>query len=170
MARSADRTPPGSRAFALSSLYLQTLSMLLVPAGVHVAWHPVAIDDPAGAMAMFLLAVFTGLGVGMVFLALRPWAPNLAQVANQLYSRANMIASGQMFLGNALPASALAFFEWNPLFHAIDHARGAAFVNYEPHHGGWGYALAVGAALLVVWTMAEFRTRRRASLSWFAAR
>lgn len=157
-------------AAALSSLYLQGASMLIVLAGVHVAWHPVAIADPSGVALMLGLAWFTGMGVGLILLALRPWAPGLAQVATQLYARVNMIASGQMFLANALPASTLAFFDWNPLFHAIDQARGFAFVNYVPHHTGLAYPIAAGAGVLVLGMMAEFHTQRRASLSWFAAR
>lgn len=157
-------------AAALSSLYLQTLSMFIVLFGVHVAWHPVEIAEPGGFALMFLLAWFTGLGLGMVLLAIRPWAPGFVNVANTLYSRINMIASGQMFLANALPVSVLVWFEWNPLFHAIDQARGHAFINYVPRFSEWQYPLAAGAVLFVIGLMAEFYTSRRASLSWFAAR
>ena len=163
-------TAVGILAAALSSLYLQALSTLIVLVGVHVAWHPVEIADPVGTGLMFALAWFTGVGVGMVLLALKPWAPNLVQLASQLYSRGNMIASGQMFLANAMPASVLAFFDWNPLFHAIDQARGEAFINYNPHHSDWRYPLIVGTVLLVVGMMGEFRSRRRTSLSLFATR
>lgn len=163
-------TAVGLMAAALSALYLQTLSMLIVLLGVHVAWHPVEIADPVGTALMLGLAWLSGVGVGTILLAAKPWAPQATQVVTQLYARVNMIASGQMFLANALPASVLVFFDWNPLFHAIDQARGYAFINYTPYHTGWVFPLAVAGALLVLGMMGEFHTRRRASLSWFASR
>lgn len=163
-------TAVGLLAAALSALYLQTFSVLIVLVGVHVAWHPVVIADPVGTALMLGLAWLTGVGVGTILLAAKPWAPQATQVATQLYSRVNMILSGQMFLANALPGSVIVWFGWNPLFHAIDQARGYAFVNYSPHHTGWPYPAAAAIALLVLGMMAELYTRRRASLSWFAAR
>ncbi|MCK0168528.1 ABC transporter permease [Jannaschia sp. S6380] len=157
-------------AAALSSLYLQTLSMFLILFGVHVAWHPIEIFDPAGAAMMFLLAWFVGVAIGMVLLAVKPWFPNLVTVVNSVYARVNMIASGKMFVANTLPSTLLPFFDWNPLFHAIDQARGYTFINYNPHYTDWHYPLIVGTVLLVIGLMGEFYTRRRTSLSWFAAR
>ncbi len=51
-----------------------------------------------------------------------------------IYSRANMIASGKMFVANAMPSHIIAMFSWNPLFHTIDQARGFMFLNYNPHY------------------------------------
>jgi ABC-type polysaccharide/polyol phosphate export permease len=45
-------------------------------------------------------------------------------VFSSICQRANMIASGKMFVANALPGFMLAMFGWNPLFHCIDQARG----------------------------------------------
>ena len=157
-------------AAALSALYLQTMSMFIVLFGVHVAWYPIDIHDPAGTAMMFLLAWFTGIGIGLVLLALKPWMPNVVQVANTIYSRVNMIASGKMFVANSLPTVILPFFAWNPLFHTIDQARGHAFVNYSPHYTNWEYPVGLALATILIGLMGEFYTRRRASLSWFAGR
>ncbi|WP_299648915.1 ABC transporter permease [uncultured Jannaschia sp.] len=157
-------------AAALSSLYLQTLSMFIVLCGVHVAWHPIEISQPGGAAVMFLLAWFTGVAIGTVLLAIKPWAPNFVQIANTIYSRLNMVASGKMFVANTLPTAFLPFFDWNPLFHAIDQARGFTFINYNPHYTTWTYPVICGLALLTIGMMGEFYTRRQTSLSWFAAR
>ena len=155
---------------ALGALYLQSLSMLLVLFAVHVAWHPIEIHDISGTGLMFLLSWFTGVAIGMCLLAVKPWFPNFVQIANTIYARVNMIASGKMFVANTLPSTMLAMFDWNPLFHTIDQSRGYAFVNYNPHYTSWTYPLWVGLALLMIGLMGEFYTRRRASMSWFAAR
>ena len=157
-------------AAALGALYIQILSLLVVLFVYHVAFTPITIDDPAGAMGMVLLAWFTGVGIGMIFLALKPWMPDLVQVVAQLYMRANMIASGKMFVANALPAFMLPLFDWNPLFHAIDQARGFTFINYQPMNSSISYPLGVGIACVMLGLMGAFYTRQRASLSWEAKR
>ncbi|RMH41731.1 MAG: ABC transporter permease [Alphaproteobacteria bacterium] len=155
---------------ALSALYIQLLTMIVILFLVHVAWHPVEIDRPIGVIGMVMLAWFTGATIGLVFYALRPWFPTAVPIINTLYSRANMIASGKMFVANALPTHILVYFDWNPLFHTIDQARGFAFVNYWPRYSSVSYPVKVGLALLMIGLIAEFYTRRNASLSWSAGR
>ena len=157
-------------AAALGSLYLQLLSLFVVLFLYHVLWTPVVIDDPAGAMGMILLAWLSGVAVGVCFLSVRPWAPEAVQIVASIYSRANMIASGKMFVANSMPGYLLAMFDWNPLFHAIDQARGDIFINYTPHFSSPTYPLYVSLVLLLVGLMAESYTRKHASASWSAAR
>lgn len=155
---------------ALSSLYTQLLSLVVVLFFYHVAFNPVVIDDPVGAMGMVLAAWFSGVAIGVIFLALKPWLPEFANLAVSIYSRANMIASGKMFVANSLPSSMLVLFDWNPLFHAIDQARGYVFLHYNPHFSSSMYPVYVGLALIVIGMMGEFYTRKSASISWSAAR
>ncbi|WGH80310.1 ABC transporter permease [Jannaschia ovalis] len=157
-------------AAALSCLYLQTFSMLIVLFFTHVALEPVVITDPAQAALMFILAWFTGCAIGLCFLALKPWFPNFCSIGSSIYQRMNMIASGKMFVANTLSATMLSFFSWNPLFHTIDQARGFTFVNYNPHYTSWQYALIVGVVLLVLGMMGEHFSRKHTSISWFATR
>ena len=155
-------------AAALGALYIQILSMLVVLYIYHAAINPIEIHDWVGAMAMVLLSWFTGVAIGMVFLAVKPWNPSVVGMVQMLYARANMLASGKMFVANALPHKMLVLFDWNPLFHTIDQARGFTFINYNPHFSNWEYPLMVGLALLMVGLMGEFYTRQFASVSWGA--
>lgn len=157
-------------ASALSALYLQLLSMFVVLFVYHVAFTPIEVDRPMGALGMVLLAWFTGVAIGTIFLAIKPWAPNFSMLMSTMYARANMIASGKMFVANSLPSTMLALFDWNPLFHIIDQARGFTFLNYNPHFSSFTYPLYVGIALLMLGLMGEFYTRQNASASWDAAR
>lgn len=157
-------------AAAIGSLYVQLLSLLTVLFLYHVIITPVVIDDPIGAMYMLLIAWFSGVAVGIIFLAIKPWFPGFAQIAQQIYARANMIASGKMFVANAMPGYLLAMFDWNPLFHCIDQARGYVFLNYNPHYSSPSYPLIVALSLIMIGMMAEFYTRKYASASWEAAR
>ncbi|MCV6587135.1 MAG: ABC transporter permease [Marinibacterium sp.] len=153
---------------AFGALYVQTLSLLLILFGYHVAFKPLEIADPVSCFAMFLIAWFTGAGLGLVLLAVKPWAPVLVSIFSTIYQRANMIASGKMFVANTLPGFMLAMFDWNPLFHAIDQARGFAFVNYFPRYSSWEYALGVGGVLVAIGLIGEYYTRKHASMSWSA--
>ncbi len=157
-------------AAALSALYIQILSMLLVLFIYHAAFKPFEIYDWAGALGMVFLSWFTGVAIGLVLLAVKPWAPDAVGVVQTVYARANMIASGKMFLANNLPHKMLVLFDWNPLFHTIDQARGFVFNNYNPHFSDWHYALYVGLALVMIGLMGEFYTRQYASISWGAKR
>ena len=155
---------------AIASLYIQLLSMGVVLYLYHVIFNPITIHDPVGAMGMVLLAWFSGVAVGIIFLALKPWFPGFVSIASSIYARANMIASGKMFVANTMPGFMLAMFDWNPLFHAIDQARGFTFINYNPHYSSIGYPMKVSIILIMIGLMLEFYTRKNASASWEAAR
>ena len=155
---------------AVGALYIQVLSLFVILFAYHVAWTPLEIDQPIAAFGMLLVAWFTGCALGLVLLAMKPWFPTVVSMFSMVYQRANMIASGKMFVANTLPSFMLAMFDWNPLFHVIDQARGFAFINYNPRYTNWEYAMWVGLAFLVIGLMGEFYTRRHASLSWNARR
>lgn len=157
-------------ASALGALYIQVLSLFAILFVYHVAFTPLTIDQPIATFGMLLLAWFTGVAIGTVFLALKPWFPTFVGIATAVYARANMIASGKMFVANTLPGFMLAMFDWNPLFHCIDQSRGFAFINYFPRNSSVTYPLILGLVFLMIGLMGEFYTRRHASLSWNAKR
>lgn len=157
-------------AAALGTLYLQLLSLFVILFFYHVIVTPIEIHHPIGAMGMVLLAWVCGIGVGMLFMAMRPWAPDFVTIATSIYSRANMIASGKMFVANSLPGYMLVMFAWNPLFHIIDQCRGFVFINYNPHFTSISYPIWMSLLFLMLGLMGEFYTRKRASASWGATR
>jgi ABC-type polysaccharide/polyol phosphate export permease len=155
---------------AVGALYIQVLSMAVILFIYHVAFTPILIEEPFPAFGMLMIAWFTGAAIGIVLLALKPWAPQFVTIFNTVYQRVNMIASGKMFVANTLPSFMLTLFDWNPLFHCIDQARGFIFINYNPRYTDWHYAVWVGIVLLMIGLMGEFYTRRHASISWSARR
>jgi ABC-type polysaccharide/polyol phosphate export permease len=157
-------------AAALGTLYIQVLSLVVILFLYHAALTPISIEQPIPAFGMLLIAWFVGLSIGVVLLALKPWFPTFVSIFTTIYQRANMIASGKMFVANTLPAFMLSLFDWNPLFHAIDQARGFMFINYVPRYSSYEYAIIVGLVLLMIGLMGEFYTRRHASVSWGARR
>lgn len=156
-------------AAALASLYRIVFSVIVV-GGAYWLWKPYHLDSPLGCIGMILLSWFSGVAFGMVFLAIRPWAPKFAMILTQVYQRIQMMASGKMFVANALPAFMLYYFDWNPLFHMIDQMRGFMFVNYTPQHSSVTYPVYFSLAVLMIGLMGEFVTRNAASVSWTAGR
>ena len=155
---------------ALSSLYIQTLSIVIVLAAYHLWIARVEIHDLGGALYVFLLSWFCGIAIGLALYAARPWAPTFVSLLSTIFARVNMIASGKMFVANTLPPTMLVMFAWNPLFHLIDQMRGYVFLNYTPRNTNLEYPFWVSIALFVIGMMGEFYTRKRASISWGAAR
>ena len=155
---------------ALQSLYQQTITIGTILLIYHLAINPVDIFNPIGLAGVFLLSWFTGVAIGMVFLALTPWHPPLVKILLMVYRRVNMLASGKMFVANTLPSFMLVIFDWNPLFHCVDQARGVMFINYSPMHSNLSYPLKVALVAVVLGLMGEFFTRKRASMSWGATR
>lgn len=157
----------------ISTLYIQVLSLVAILFVYDVAFAPgvlLEIFDPIGCLAMILLAWFSGAAIGMVFLAAKPWFPTPVGIISTVYQRANMIASGKMFVANTLPTYMLTMFDWNPLFHCIDQSRGYAFLDYNPRNSSWEYALYLSLVLIMIGLMGEFYTRKHASASWSARR
>ena len=155
---------------ALSTLYTQVISVGAILLGYHLLWTPLEIYQPFGAICMVLLAWFSGIAVGVVLLAVKPWFPKATGTAQQIYVRFNMFASGKMFVANMMPASMVYFFSWNPLFHIIDQGRGYMFINYTPLKTNLEYPIYLSAALLVIGLIGESQTRKHVSISWFAGR
>jgi ABC-type polysaccharide/polyol phosphate export permease len=153
---------------ALGELYIQILSIGVILFLYHTIWTPVVIDRPWGAFAMLLSVWLSGLAIGIVMYALRPWFPSLAKLLTTLISRLNMVASGKFFLANMLPGTVLPYFLWNPLFHAIDQARGFAFINYNPMNTWVYYPVVFSLCVILVGLLGEFYTRNRVSISWSA--
>ncbi|WP_199258053.1 ABC transporter permease [Paracoccus binzhouensis] len=157
-------------AAALASLYKQTFSALVVLSAYNYLVEPVHIDKPLACYAMLLMAWFSGCCIGLIFLSLRPWWPQGAQVLTQFYQRVNMVFSGKMFVANLMPGAMLHLFSWNPLFHVIDQTRGFAFINYSPRNSSLDYPVYAALTLLMIGLMAEFVTRKAVSISWSAGR
>lgn len=155
----------------LAVLYIQVLAMAFILFVYDVTVKPyilTEIVDPIPVIGMFLLSWFSGGCIGLVLFALKPWFPKFVGFVTTFYKRANMIASGKMFVANSLPSFMIAMFDWNPLFHTIDQARGFAFINYVPRNSNWEYVMYLSLTFIMLGLMGEFYTRRKASASWGA--
>ncbi len=157
-------------AAALGELYLQMLSAIILMFVYHALFSPVTIDEPVGTLGMLLLSWATGAAIGMIFRAATPWQPRFFGTVANIYTRINMIASGKMFVANAMPTVVLSWFTWNPLFHIIDQARGYIFLNYGPRYSNGEYPVYFLLACLTIGLMGEFYTMKRVSLSWSAGK
>ena len=72
-----------------------------------------------------------------------------------------MIFSGKMVLANTLPPTMLALFDWNPLFHIIDQARGFAFINYNPRNSNLDYPITLTIVFFVLGLIIQYYTNKR---------
>ncbi len=151
---------------ALSGLYMQLLTIGLILFVVSIFRGGLEFYNPAGLLFPYFMAWASGVGVGMLFLVASPFAPKVVPIISQLYRRANMITSGKMLPANYMSAGMVKWFAWNPLFHAIDQERGAAFVNYFPHRSNMEYPVIFTLVAIMFGLMVEAWLRKNMSASW----
>lgn len=149
----------------LAVLYVYTLTILIILTGMWVVNGELEIYRPGRTILPFLLAWLSGIVIGLIFLLIKPFMPNMMQTVSKVYMRANLITSGKFFVANMLPDKVLPFFDWNPLFHTIDQMRGAAFVNYVPHNTSITYPVLFVLIGGLLGLMGEHYTRRTVSRS-----
>lgn len=155
---------------ALSALYTQLFSVIVVLYFYHAMFNPITIDQPVETLGMVMLSWGTGIAVGMLFRSAMPWHPRFFGIVSGVYMRANMVTSGKMFVANNMPTAMLAMFDWNPLFHTIDQGRGFIFINYNPHYSSIEYPVTLMIVCIVIGLMGEFYTKMYASVSWGAGK
>jgi len=153
-------------ASVLSGLYLQVLGFALILLVVHILRGGLEFYNPAGLIFPFFMAWASGIAIGLMFGVLTPFAPKFMPMVSVMYRRANMITSGKMLPANYMSATMITWFDWNPLFHSIDQARGHAFVNYFPHHTNMEYPVYLSLTLVMIAMMIEFWLRKNMSQSW----
>lgn len=153
-------------ASVLSGLYLQVLGFAIILLVVHILRGGLEFYNPAGLIFPFFMAWASGIAIGLMFGVLRPFAPKFIPMVAMTYRRANMITSGKMLPANYMSATMITWFDWNPLFHTIDQARGHAFVNYFPRHTNMEYPVYLSLSLVMVAMMIEFWLRKNMSQSW----
>ncbi|MEJ6708658.1 MAG: hypothetical protein QNK92_07635 [Amylibacter sp.] len=152
---------------AFSAFYVQILAVLVISFVANVIIDSFTDYNLKRVSLCFMIAwFFFGVAIGIIFLSVRPFFPSTVTIIEQVYKHANMIFRGKMFLANSLPAGYLVFFTWNPLFHTIDQARGAAFVNYTPHHTTLSYAVNLSLVLICIGLILEHYARNTVSKSW----
>ena len=151
---------------AISSLFIQILSMSIVLLIAHTLIEPIVFYNFKGFIFCFFVAWVSGVSIGLLFLALFPFAPSVIVLASTFYRRANMIFSGKMLLASTLPGFILPMFTWNPLFHSIDQARGYTFINYNARVTDINYPIILSLVFLVIGIMLEHWTRKYVSESW----
>lgn len=153
-------------ATALSGLYLNVLAITIILFIVHVLRGGLEFYNPAGLLFPFFMAWASGVAIGLLFLVMRPFAPKLVPMLAMMYRRANMITSGKMLPANYMTVGMVSWFDWNPLFHAIDQSRGAAFVNYFPRNSNMEYPVYFTLTAIGIGLMVEFWLRKNMSQSW----
>ena len=153
---------------ACAYLYQNTMAILMIFLILHVWKGPLYIDDIRGLMNAYLWAWLSGLSIGSVIAGLTPFIPIVSTVATPLFRRMNMLFSGKMFTANSLPHYMLPFFLWNPLFHVIDQARGAVFLDYEPIHTTMAYPMWFTFVAFTIGFLLMFASKKFVSASWAA--
>lgn len=150
---------------AFSTLYLQSVAAVLIITFAQVSGYGLELLRPQNLLLPYLLSWASGLGIGLILMAISRYAATAATMISTLYTRIQFFTSGKFWAANMLPISMVEYFSWNPLFHLIDQMRGAAFVNYYPKYSDLAYPLRFTLITIVIGFMLEFWLRRSYSMS-----
>lgn len=152
-----------SKAFA--GFYLQGVAILVVVLVLWVFGMDLTVENPKGLVLPVFFAWASGIAVGLVFMMIAPLAPGAIRTFQKVYMRAQMITSGKFIPAGYLPSVMIGYFDWNPLFHCIDQARLATFVNYNKEVSSMGYPIWFTLIFLTLGLMGEFWSRKNLSKS-----
>jgi len=155
---------------ALAQLYLQIVAITLIISVVYVLGNGFTVYNPRGVLLPYFLSWASGISIGLVFMLLKPIAPGIFDPLSKVYLRAQMITSGKFMPAAYLPASMVSWFDWNPLFHAIDQMRLAVFINYSREVSSMSYPIYFTIVCVVIGLMGEFWLRKNLSKSKHAGR
>ena len=133
----------------------------------HKLIEPIVFYNSKGFMFFFLIAWPSRVSIGLLFLALSPFAPSIIELISTLYRPANMLFSGKTVLASTLLGFILPMFTWNPLFHAIDQARGYTFINYNLRVTDISYPILLSFIFLIISIMVVHWAYKYVSESWF---
>ncbi len=150
---------------AFAGLYLQAVAIILVVTTLWIFGMDTTIDNPPGLILPVFFSWASGIGVGMIFMMLSPLAPGFIKIFSQAYMRAQMFTSGKFLPAAYMPSSMIGFFEWNPLFHTIDQARLATFINYSKDVTSMKYAIIFTFTTIIIGLMGELWARKNLSKS-----
>lgn len=150
---------------AFAGLYLQLCAVIIIVFVLWVFGMDLTVDNPAGLVLPVIFAWASGISVGLMFLLLVPLAPKLMKTFAKVYMRAQMVTSGKFMPAAYLPSSLIGWFDWNPLFHCIDQARLATFVNYNKEVSSMSYPIWFTVIFIVLGLMGELWSRKNLSAS-----
>ena len=150
---------------SFAGLYFQFVAVMAIVFFLWIFGADLTVHDPGGMVIPSILAWTSGISIGMLFMIFAPIAPLFVKNVSPLYQRAQMFTSGKFMPAAYLPVSFIGYFSWNPLFHAIDQARVAAFVNYNSDVTNLAYPFWFTVVAFTFGLMGEFWARKNLSKS-----
>ncbi|NOR61383.1 MAG: ABC transporter permease [Rhodobacteraceae bacterium] len=150
---------------AFAGLYFQFVAVSIIITLLWIFGADLTVDNPGGLVLPVFFAWASGIAVGMVFMIFSPVVPGLINAISPIYQRAQMFTSGKFIPAAYMPAAMVGWFDWNPLFHTIDQARVAAFVNYNSDVSNMAYPIWFTVVAITIGLMGEFWARKNLSKS-----
>lgn len=150
---------------AFAGLYLQFVAVLVIVLMFWIFGVDLTINDPGGLVLPVFFSWASGISIGMIFMTLAPMFPFVVNTLSPIYQRAQMFTSGKFIPAAYMPPTMVGWFSWNPLFHTIDQARVATFINYNSDVTNMSYPIWFTIVGLLFGLMGEFWAKNTLSKS-----
>lgn len=116
-------------------------------------------QSPLMALAVFWAAWLLGASLGLILTVLDHFVPTLSRIMTFVLAF-GFFVSGVFFTADQVPANALPYLLWNPMFHINEMMRSAWFTVYESQVADPVYVAAVTVACLMLGMAGERLMRR----------
>ena len=116
--------------------------------------RPVSMHDPLEFIACLAMLCLLAIGFGLFADVYITRNSETRRIAG-LFERPLLLVSGAFYTMKDLPDQLLTYLWWNPIFHAIDLARGAALDKYDSP-ASWIY-LFFSTAFILLLGLASYR-------------
>lgn len=126
---------PISSVIAISSFEIlsKTFVMLIIGVISYYLKYDFIVHDPIGLIFNFIQVGFLGISVGLIFALTSSFIPEIDKLRT-LVMRPVFFISGIFFSLQDIPKDLWPYLTWNPLLHAVELTRFAAY----PHYGNIG--------------------------------
>lgn len=143
--------------FLLELLIILAVSILIF-AGFPLLGQEFRHNDTLQTLAVLALLLLFTAGISLIFTVLGPiWVE--AKKVLPMALRPLFFISGIFFPINSIPPAVRDYLLWNPLLHALELLRGAAFIGYTSHEASWTY-LFWSSSLTFILGLAIYRLYR----------
>lgn len=127
--------------------------------------HYFGYYQPVESFKEMLLALISlwlfAIGVGLINSSIRLYFPSYSQTYPAI-QRPFFFISGIFFTADSLPAHLREIALYNPILHAVEWSRSAAFTSFDSRYLDKAYLLSFVVIFLAVGLSAERLTRKRA--------
>jgi capsular polysaccharide transport system permease protein len=116
-------------AIGFFQLLIHFFVAIIIALVMYLIGIEIRLDDTLSLLAIFFQLWLVGMSIGLLFCLSESYVPEMSKVRS-LMLMPLLFISGILFSLKDIPQEYWPYLDWNPLLHAIELVRDAAYSNY----------------------------------------